>query len=72
MRLRHLYYFLVVAEEKSFTRAAARVHIEPSPLSRAIQTLENQLGVKLLHRTKGRIHLTWPGEVFLDEARRML
>lgn len=72
MRIRHLHYFLVVAEEQSFVRAAARVHIEPSPLSRAIKELENQLGVRLLHRTKGRIRLTWPGEVFREEARRML
>ena len=40
MRIRHLRYFLVVAEELSFSRAAARVHIEPSPLSRAIRELE--------------------------------
>lgn len=72
MRLRHLRYFLVVAEEQSFARAAARVHIEPSPLSRAIKELEVDLGVCLFDRTKGRIRLTWAGEVFRDEARRML
>lgn len=72
MRMRHLHYFLIVAEELSFTRAAARVHIEPSPLSRAIKTLECQLGVSLFHRTHGRIQLTWPGEVFREEARRMI
>jgi len=72
MRIRHLHYFLIVAEEQSFTRAATRVHIEPSPLSRAIKELENQLGVELLQRTKGRIQLTWPGEVFREEARRII
>ncbi|EKY3918167.1 LysR family transcriptional regulator [Enterobacter hormaechei] len=72
MRIRHLYYFLIVAEEQNFARAAARVHIEPSPLSRAIKELENQLGVRLLDRTRGRIKLTWPGEIFREEARRML
>lgn len=72
MRIRHLHYFLIVAEEQSFARAAARVHIEPSPLSRAIKELENQLGVRLLNRAKGRIRLTWPGEVFREEASRML
>ncbi|EPX9596841.1 LysR family transcriptional regulator [Pseudomonas aeruginosa] len=72
MRIRHLHYFLIVAEEQSFARAAARVHIEPSPLSRAIKELETQLGVRLLDRAKGRIRLTWPGEVFREEARRML
>lgn len=72
MRIRHLHYFLIVAEEQSFARAAARVHIEPSPLSRAIKELESQLGVRLFDRAKGRIRLTWPGEVFREEARRML
>ncbi|MFJ5483789.1 LysR family transcriptional regulator [Pectobacterium actinidiae] len=72
MRIRHLRYFLIVAEEQSFTRAAVRAHIEASPLSRAIKELENQLGVELLQRTKGRIRLTWPGEVFREEARRII
>lgn len=72
MRIRHLHYFLVVAEEQSFARAAARVHIEPSPLSRAIRDLEHQLGVQLLHRAKGRIRLTWAGQVFREEARRIV
>ncbi|WP_211460827.1 LysR family transcriptional regulator [Collimonas silvisoli] len=72
MRIRHLQYFLVVAEEQSFARAAERVHIQPSPLSRAIKDLELELGVALFHRSKGRIRLTWPGEVFLEEARRIL
>ncbi|HCF0987714.1 TPA: LysR family transcriptional regulator [Pseudomonas aeruginosa] len=72
MRIRHLRYFLVVAEEQSFARAAARVHIEASPLSRVIKEMESQLGVQLFHRNNGRIKLTWPGEVFLEEARRIL
>ncbi|MCL6692328.1 LysR family transcriptional regulator [Pseudomonas sp. R3.Fl] len=72
MRIRHLLYFLVVADELSFSRAAARVHIEPSPLSRAIKELEAELGVRLLQRNRGRIKLTWAGEVFREEARRML
>lgn len=72
MRMRHLRYFLIVAEELSFARAAARVHIEPSPLSRAIKELESELAVDLLQRTKGRIRLTWAGEVFREEARRMI
>ncbi len=72
MRIRYLRYFLVVAEELSFSRASARLNIEPSPLSRAIKELEAQLGVSLLHRRKGRIRLTWAGEVFQEEARRIL
>lgn len=72
MRIRHLHYFLIVAEELSFSRAAARVHIEPSPLSRAIKELEAELGVRLFQRASGRIRLTWSGEVFREEAHRML
>jgi len=72
MRIRHLHYFLVVAEELSCSRAAARVHIEPSPLARAIKELEAELGVRLFQRARGRICLTWAGEVFREEARRML
>lgn len=72
MRLRHLRYFLEVARENSFIRAASRVNIEASPLSRAIKELEAQLGVQLLYRAKGRIQLTWAGEVFQKEARRIL
>ncbi|OWJ93224.1 LysR family transcriptional regulator [Pseudomonas sp. A46] len=72
MRIRYLRYFLVVAEELCFSRAAARVHIEPSPLSRAIKELELGLGVSLFQRTKAGIRLTWAGEVFQEEARRVL
>lgn len=72
MKIRYLRYFLAVAEEQSFTRASAKVNIEASPLSRAIQELEHQLGVQLLYRAKGRIQLTWAGEVFQKEARRIL
>jgi len=72
MRIRHLRYFLAVAEELNISRAAAKVHIEPSPLSRAVKELENDLGVHLLQRTNGRIRLTWAGEVFREEAQRML
>lgn len=72
MRLRHLRYFITVAEELNFTRASARLHIEPSPLSRAIKDLEDDVGVELLHRSKGRIRLTWSGEVFCADARRLL
>jgi DNA-binding transcriptional LysR family regulator len=72
MKLRYLRYFLAVAEEQSFTRAAARVHIEPSPLSRTIRELESDLQVHLLYRDPGRLRLTRAGEVFRDDARRLL
>jgi DNA-binding transcriptional LysR family regulator len=70
--MHHLRYFLVVAEERNFSHAAARIHIEPSPLSRAIRELESELDVELLSRGKEGIRLTWAGEVFREEARRML
>jgi DNA-binding transcriptional LysR family regulator len=72
MRLRNLRYFLAVAEEQSFTRAAARVHIEPSPLSRVIREMEVDLQVPLVYRRRGRLRLTQAGEAFRDDARRML
>lgn len=72
MELRRLRYFVAVAEEKSVARAASRIHIEPSPLARAIKDLEADLGVQLFHRRRGNNTLTWPGEVLLEESRRLL
>ncbi len=72
MDTRKLRYFTVVAEELHFARAAERLHIEQSPLSRAIKDLEYDLGVQLFERTTRSTHLTWAGQVFLDEARRVL
>lgn len=72
VELRHLRYFIVVAEELHFARAAERLHIEQSPLSRAIKDLEYDLGVQLFERTTRSTRLTWAGQVFLDEARRVL
>ncbi|MGV8399228.1 LysR family transcriptional regulator [Pseudomonas aeruginosa] len=72
MNIRQLQYFLVVAEEESFTRSADRVHIHQSALSRAIKELEDELGVALFVRGKGRIRLTWSGEVFRQDAQRIL
>lgn len=72
MELRHLRYFATVAEELHFARAAERLHIEQSPLSRAIKDLEYDLGVQLLKRTTRSTQLTWAGQVFLDQVRRIL
>lgn len=72
MELRHLRCFIAVAEELHFSRAAERLHIEQSPLSRTIKKLESDLGVVLLERTSRGTRLTWAGQVFLEDARRVL
>lgn len=72
MILRHLRCFIAVAEELHFGRAAERLHIEQSPLSRIIKKLESDLGVVLLERTSRGTRLTWAGQVFLQDARRVI
>lgn len=71
MNIRHLKCFLVLAEELNFTRAAERLHIEPSPLSRTIKELETELGVLLFKRDRRGTCLTYPGTVFLTEVKRV-
>lgn len=72
MELRHLEYFVAVAEERNFTRAAARVHIVQSAVSAAIKSLERELGTPLLERTSRRVRLTDAGAALLPKARATL
>jgi DNA-binding transcriptional LysR family regulator len=72
MELRHLAYFVAVAEERSFTRAAERLHVVQSGVSAAIKTLERELGAPLLERTSKRVALTDAGTALLPRARAAL
>ncbi len=72
MNTRQIEYFLAVAEELSFTRAAEKLFVSQTAVTQQIQALEDLIGVKLLTRTKKRVELTPAGEVFQIEGRRIL
>ena len=72
MELRLLRYFVAVAEERHFGRAAARLHMSQPPLSRAVKQLEADLGTVLLHRSATGVTLTAAGTLLYDEARTLL
>src|ERR1700674_4889311 len=72
MELRHLRYFVSVAEALSFTKAAEKLHTAQPSLTRQIRDLEEELGVQLLNRTKQQVSLTDEGRSFLADAKRLL
>lgn len=71
MEIRQLKYFIAVAEEGNISRAAARLHISQPPLTRHIQSLEEDLGVQLFHRTTSGVELTQAGALLLEHARNI-
>ncbi|MGE0801635.1 MAG: LysR family transcriptional regulator, partial [Lautropia sp.] len=72
MDIRHFRYFVALAQERSFTRAAAKVHVSQSTLSHQIRQLENDLGHQLVDRTESGVFVTAAGTLFLENANKTL
>ena len=72
MELRQLEYFIAVASEMNFSRAAQRVHVVQSALSTSVSKLEKELGVELFDRSRQQIKMTPAGELFREHARRVI
>jgi DNA-binding transcriptional LysR family regulator len=72
MELRHLRYFVAVAEALSFTKGAEKLHLAQPSLTRQIKDLEEEIGVHLLNRSKRQVALTEEGRSFLVDAKRVL
>ncbi|WP_156289830.1 LysR family transcriptional regulator [Oceanobacillus salinisoli] len=72
MELRHLHYFIAVAEHLNFTHAARSLYVDQSSVSQQISKLEEEIGVKLFYRSKRTVQLTNAGQVFYDEAMSIL
>ena len=72
MELRHLRYCIAVADELNFNRAAEKLHVSQSALSKQIRELEEEVGIEIFERTKRKVEVTEAGRLFLAEARRTL
>jgi DNA-binding transcriptional LysR family regulator len=72
MELRHLRYFIAVAEELSFTKAAAKLRLAQPSLTRQVRNLENEIGVRLFDRSSNRVALTEQGRMFLFDSQKVL
>jgi DNA-binding transcriptional LysR family regulator len=72
MELRHLRYFIAVADELSFTKAAQKLRLAQPSLTRQVRNLETEIGVRLLNRTNNRVTLTEEGRTFLFDAKKLL